>query len=193
MVNYFLFFLSNLLVNNLVLIQFLGLCPFIGTSKKCNSAYGLGYATIFVITFSSVLSWIINFYILIPLDLTCLRIMTYMFIISFSVQISEIVIKKSSPILYKLLGIYLPLITSNCSVLAVPLLSIKMNFNFLESFLYGLSSSIGFFLVLTIFSNIRERLSSADVPLPFQGNPIALITASLLSISFMGFSGFVKI
>ncbi|XBC39333.1 MAG: electron transport complex subunit RsxA [Buchnera aphidicola (Nurudea shiraii)] len=190
--DYFSFFLGNLLVNNLVLVQFLGLCPFMGTSKKFESAIGLGYATIFVVTCASVLSWIINFYILIPLGLVCLRIMTYMFIISSSVQITEIVIKKVSPILYRILGVYLPLITSNCSVLAIPLLHAKMNFNFLESILYGFSSSVGFFVVLIIFSSIRERLLSSDIPLPFKGNPISLITASLLSVAFMGFNGLIK-
>ncbi|XBC38432.1 MAG: electron transport complex subunit RsxA [Buchnera aphidicola (Floraphis choui)] len=193
MVIYFSFFLGNLLVNNLVLVQFLGLCPFMGTSKKFGSAVGLGCATVFVITCVSILSWLVNYYILVPLNLVCLRIMTYMLIISVSVQIVEIIIKKVSPILYRLLGIYLPLITSNCSVLAIPLSSIRFNFNFLESFLYGFSSSIGFFLVLVIFSSIRERLFLSDVPAPFRGSPIALITASLMSVSFMGFNGLVKV
>ncbi|QCI23144.1 electron transport complex subunit RsxA [Buchnera aphidicola] len=191
--NYFSLFLSNILVNNLVLINFLGLCPFMGTSKKFSTAIGLGSATVFVITIISILSWLVNYYILIPLNLICLRIMTYMLIISVSVQIIEIVIRTFSPILYRLLGIYLPLITSNCSVLAIPLLCLNLNFNFLESVVYGFSSSIGFFLVLVVFSSIRERLLLSDIPFPFKGNPIALITASFMSVAFMGFNGLVRV
>ncbi|ANF16920.1 electron transporter RsxA [Buchnera aphidicola (Schlechtendalia chinensis)] len=190
--NYFSFFLSNILVNNLVLTQFLGLCPFMGTSKKFVSAMGLGCATVFVITCTSIIIYLINSHVLVLLNLECLRIMTYMLIISVSVQIVEIIMRKVSPVLYRLLGIYLSLITSNCSVLAIPLLSLHLNFSFFESFLYGLSSSIGFLLILVIFSSIRERLSLSDVPILFRGNPIALITASLMSVAFMGFSGLVK-
>ncbi|XBC43414.1 MAG: electron transport complex subunit RsxA [Buchnera aphidicola (Meitanaphis flavogallis)] len=193
MVSYVLFFLNNMLVNNLVLVQFLGLCPFMGTSKTVNAAIGLGCATIGVITCISIISWIINYVVLVPLDLLCLRIMTYMLVISVSVQIVETIIKKVSPVLYRSLGIYLPLITSNCSVLAIPLSNIRLNFNFLQSFLYGLSASIGFLLVLTMFSKIRERLFLSDVPYPFKGNPIALITASLMSVSFMGFNGLLNV
>ncbi|XBC44469.1 MAG: electron transport complex subunit RsxA [Buchnera aphidicola (Schlechtendalia peitan)] len=191
--SYFSFFLNNILISNLVLVQFLGLCPFMGTSKKFSSAIGLGCATILVITCASIFSYLINCYVLILLHLECLRIMTYMLLIAVNVQIIEIVLKKFSPVLYRVLGIYLSLITSNCSVLALPLLSLHFNFNFFKSILYGFSSSIGFFLVLVIFSSIRERLFISNIPIPFRGSPIALITASLMSVAFMGFSGLVNI
>lgn len=190
---YFLLFMSNILINNFVLVRFLGLCPFMGISKTINSAVGMGVSTTCVIVFVSLISWIINCYILIPFQLEHLRIMIYMLVISISVQIIEILIKKFSPVLYKLLGIYLPLITTNCSVLAIPLLNTRLNFGFIESFVYGLSSALGFFLVLVIFSSIRERISESDIPIYFRGYPIVLITASLLSVSFMGFNGLIKL
>lgn len=190
---FFLLFMSNILINNFVLVRFLGLCPFIGISKTINSAIGMGLATTSVIVFVSAVSWLINYYILVPFCLEHLCIMTYMLVISISVQIVEIIIKSISPILYRLLGIYLPLITTNCSVLAIPLMNAKLHFNFIESVLYGLSSSLGFFLVLVIFSSIRERISESDIPTPFRGFPIVLITASLMAIAFMGFNGLIKL
>ncbi|WP_148140864.1 electron transport complex subunit RsxA [Buchnera aphidicola] len=192
MMHFFLLFVSNILINNFILVRFLGLCPFMGISRTIDSAIGMGLATTCVIVFVSIISWLINFYILIPFHLIHLCTMTYMLIIAVSVQIFEIIVKKVSSTLYRLLGIYLPLITTNCSVLAIPLMNTKLNSNFIESVLYGFSSSLGFFLVLVIFSSIRERISESDVPMYFRGYPIALITASLLAIAFMGFDGLIK-
>ncbi|CUR53641.1 Electron transport complex subunit RsxA [Serratia symbiotica] len=192
--NEYLFVLFNaIFVNNFVLVKFLGLCPFIGVSNKIENAVGMGIATTFVMTISSVISWIINTYILIPLELTYLQILSFILIISVVVQFTEMVVHKISPILYRILGIFLPLITTNCAVLGVVLLNIQLNYNFLYSIIYGFSSALGFSLVIVLFSGIRERLISADIPKPFRGSSIILITAGLMSLSFMGFNGLVKV
>ncbi|QCI17523.1 electron transport complex subunit RsxA [Buchnera aphidicola (Acyrthosiphon lactucae)] len=193
MKHYILFFISNILIENFILVKFLGLCPFLGASSKIETALGMSFATTFVILISSVLLWCVNFFILSPFDLVYLRIIAYMLIISFSVQFLEIVLRNTSPILYRLLGIYLPLITTNCAVLAIPLFSLYLNHTFLECLCYGISASLGFTLVMIIFSCIRERIILSDIPLPFQGAPIILITVSLISITFMGFKGLIKI
>ncbi|AHG60257.1 electron transport complex subunit RsxA [Buchnera aphidicola] len=192
MQHYFLFFVSNILIENFILVKFLGLCPFLGASSKIETSIGMSFATTFVILLSTVLLWLVNFFILLPLDLVYLRIIAYMLIISVSVQFLEIVLSSTSPILYRLLGIFLPLITTNCTVLAIPLFSLYANHTFLDSVLYGISASFGFTLVMIIFSCIRERIVLSDVPLPFQGAPVILITASIMSIAFMGFQGLVK-
>ncbi|CBA30621.1 electron transport complex subunit RsxA [Cronobacter turicensis] len=192
MTDYLLLFVGTVLVNNFVLVKFLGLCPFMGVSKKLESAIGMGMATTFVMTLATILSWIIDHLILVPLELVYLRTMAFILVIAVVVQFTEMVVRKTSPALYRLLGIYLPLITTNCAVLGVALLSINLNHTFLQSALYGFSAAVGFSLVMVLFAAIRERLVVADVPLPFRGNAIALVTAGLMSLAFMGFSGLVK-
>ncbi|QCI22573.1 electron transport complex subunit RsxA [Buchnera aphidicola] len=192
MKHYILFFVSNILIENFILVKFLGLCPFLGASSKIETACGMSFATTFVVLISSVLLWCVNFFVLLPLDLVYLRIIAYMLIISCSVQFLEIVLRNTSPILYRVLGIFLPLITTNCAVLAIPLFSLYLNHTFLECIFYGISASLGFTLVMIIFSCIRERIISSDIPLPFQGAPIILITVGLISITFMGFKGLIK-
>ncbi|EOI3445509.1 electron transport complex subunit RsxA [Cronobacter turicensis] len=192
MTDYLLLFVGTVLVNNFVLVKFLGLCPFMGVSKKLESAIGMGMATTFVMTLATILSWIIDHLILVPLGLVYLRTMAFILVIAVVVQFTEMVVRKTSPALYRLLGIYLPLITTNCAVLGVALLSINLNHTFLQSALYGFSAAVGFSLVMVLFAAIRERLVVADVPLPFRGNAIALVTAGLMSLAFMGFSGLVK-
>ncbi|ELQ5983128.1 electron transport complex subunit RsxA [Cronobacter sakazakii] len=192
MTDYLLLFVGTVLVNNFVLVKFLGLCPFMGVSKKLESAIGMGMATTFVMTLATIFSWIINHLILVPLELVYLRTMAFILVIAVVVQFTEMVVRKTSPALYRLLGIYLPLITTNCAVLGVALLSINLNHTFMQSALYGFSAAVGFSLVMVLFAAIRERLVVADVPLPFRGNAIALVTAGLMSLAFMGFSGLVK-
>ncbi|ELY4722237.1 MULTISPECIES: electron transport complex subunit RsxA [Cronobacter] len=192
MTDYLLLFVGTVLVNNFVLVKFLGLCPFMGVSKKLESAIGMGMATTFVMTLATIFSWVIDHLILVPLELVYLRTMAFILVIAVVVQFTEMVVRKTSPALYRLLGIYLPLITTNCAVLGVALLSINLNHTFMQSALYGFSAAVGFSLVMVLFAAIRERLVVADVPLPFRGNAIALVTAGLMSLAFMGFSGLVK-
>ncbi|NDJ57378.1 electron transport complex subunit RsxA [Enterobacteriaceae bacterium 4M9] len=192
MSDYLLLFIGTVLVNNFVLVKFLGLCPFMGVSKKLETAIGMGLATTFVMTLATVFSWLIDHLILVPLELVYLRTMSFILVIAVVVQFTEMVVRKTSPALYRLLGIFLPLITTNCAVLGVALLSINLNHSFLQSALYGFSAAVGFSLVMVLFASIRERLAVADVPAPFKGNAIALITAGLMSLAFMGFSGLVK-
>lgn len=193
MKNYFLFFLSNILIDNFILVKFLGLCPFTGASNKLKIAVGISFATTFVIFVSTIILWFINVLILSPFDLVYLRIIIYMLIISFFVQFLEIILRNTSPFLYRILGIFLPLITTNCAVLAIPLFCLYENYTFLESIFYAISSAFGFSLVTIIFASIRERILHADIPFAFQGAPIVLITISLISITFMGFRGLIKI
>jgi len=180
---------STIFVNNLVLSKFLGLCPFMGVSKKLESAIGMGMATAFVLTLSSVLSYIANKYLLIPFEIEYLKTVVFILLIAVVVQVTEMMVHKTSPVLYNVLGIYLPLITTNCAVLGVALLNVQENNNFIFSALYGLGGAIGFTLVMVLFASIRERLEMADVPISFRGAPIALITAGFMSVAFMGFSG----
>jgi len=189
---YFLILISTVLVNNFVLVKFLGLCPFMGVSKKVDSAIGMGFATTFVMTLSAVLSYLINTYLLVPFNLEFLQTIGFILTIAAVVGFTEMAIHKTSPVLYQVLGIYIPLITTNCAVLGLALLNVSEQHNFLESALYGFGAAVGFTLVLVLFSAIRERLEYADIPKPFQGAPIALITAGLMSIAFMGFGGLVK-
>lgn len=191
MSDYLLIIVATVLVNNFVLVQFLGLCPFMGVSKKVETSMGMALATTFVLTLSSVSSYLVEQYLLAPLELTYLRTISYILVIAAVVQLTEMWIRKSSPLLHEVLGIYLPLITTNCAVLGVALLNVREAHNFVESALFGLGASIGFSLVLVLFSAMRERIAVADVPEVFQGAPIALITAGLMSLAFMGFAGLV--
>ena len=192
MTEYALILISTVLVNNFVLVKFLGLCPFMGVSRKLETATGMGLATTFVLTMSSVLSYLANEYLLIPFGVEYLRTITFIVVIAVVVQFTEMVVHKTSPLLYNVLGIFLPLITTNCAVLGVALLNIQAGHGFIQSVVYGFGAAVGFSLVLTLFATIRERVAVADVPLPFRGAAIALITAGLMSLAFMGFSGLVK-
>jgi len=189
---YALILISTILVNNFVLVKFLGLCPFMGVSRKLETATGMGLATTFVLTLSSICSYLANEYLLAPLGLEYLRTITFILVIAVVVQFTEMVMHKTSPLLYQVLGIFLPLITTNCAVLGVALLNVQEGHGFIESALYGFGAAVGFSLVLVLFSAVRERIAVADVPAPFQGNAIALITAGLMSLAFMGFSGLVS-
>ncbi len=193
MVEYFLLLISTVLVNNFVLVKFLGLCPFMGVSSKVETAVGMSFATTFVLTLASACSYVVDHFLLAPLGLEYLRTLSFILVIAVVVQFTEMVIHKTSPLLYRLLGIFLPLITTNCAVLGVALLNVNEGHNFLQSVVYGFGASVGFSLVLVLFSAMRERIQVADVPQPFQGPAIALITAGLMSLAFMGFSGLVKI
>jgi electron transport complex protein RnfA len=189
MKEYFLILLSTVLVNNFVLVQFLGLCPFMGVSRKLETATGMALATTFVLTLSSACSYLVNAYILEPLDIVYLRTIAFILVIAVVVQLTEMFVHKTSPILYRVLGIFLPLITTNCAVLGVALLNIRQDHSFMESLIYGFGASIGFSVVLILFAAMRERITVADVPETFKGPAIALITAGLMSLAFMGFSG----
>lgn len=189
MENYVLILISTVLVNNFVLVKFLGLCPFMGVSKKTDAALGMGLATTFVLTLSSILSYLIYNYLLLPFGLEFLQTIAFILAIAAVVGFTEMAIHKTSPVLYQVLGIYLPLITTNCAVLGVALLNVGEQNNFIESAFFGMGAAIGFTLVMVMFASIRERLEVADVPGPFKGAPIALITAGLMSMAFMGFGG----
>ena len=192
MSEYLLLLIGTVLVNNFVLVKFLGLCPFMGVSRSVDTATGMALATTFVLTLSSICSYLANEYLLEPLGLEYLRTITFILVIAAVVQFTEMVVHKTSPLLYKVLGIFLPLITTNCAVLGVALLNVQQHFNFIESAVYGFGAAVGFSLVLILFSSIRERVAAADVPLPFRGPAIALVTAGLMSLAFMGFSGLIK-
>ncbi|HIE77842.1 MAG TPA: electron transport complex subunit RsxA [Candidatus Thioglobus sp.] len=186
---YVLILVSTILVNNFVLVKFLGLCPFMGVSKNIDSAIGMGFATTFVLTLASISSYLINSYILIPFELEYLRTIAFIVAIAAVVGFTELVVHKTSPVLHQSLGVFLPLITTNCAVLGVALLNVGQSNGFLASGVYGFGAAIGFSFVLVLFSAIRERIESANVPAIFQGVPIALITAGLMSMAFMGFIG----
>lgn len=180
---------STIFVNNIVLAKFLGLCPLMGVSNKYSSALGMGIATTFVLTLAAVSSWCIQNWILVPLHLEFLQILSFILVIAVIVQFTELVMRKMSPVLHKALGVYLPLITTNCAVLGVALLNVLSKHSWFESLIYGFGSALGFTLVMVIFASIRERLSVADVPELFSGTPVAMITTGFLSLAFMGFSG----
>ncbi|MCL1048974.1 electron transport complex subunit RsxA [Shewanella abyssi] len=192
MSEYLLLLVSTVLVNNFVLVKFLGLCPFMGVSSKLESAIGMSMATTFVLTLASILSYLVNQYLLLPFDLGYLRTMGFILVIAVVVQFTEMLVQKTSASLHRALGIYLPLITTNCAVLGVALLNINEDHNFLESAIFGFGAAVGFSLVLILFSAMRERLAAADVPAPFRGGAIAMVTAGLMSLAFMGFTGLVK-
>lgn len=193
MTDYLLLFVGTVLVNNFVLVKFLDALSVYGGFQKLETAMGMGLATTFVMTLASICASLIDTWILIPLNLIYLRTTAFILVIAVVVQFTEMVVRKTSPVLYRLLGIFLPLITTNCAVLGVALLNINLGHNFLQSALYGFSAAVGFSLVMVLFAAIRERLAVADVPAPFRGNAIALITAGLMSLAFMGFSGLVKL
>jgi len=193
MTEYLLLLVSTVLVNNFVLVKFLGLCPFMGVSSKLESAIGMSFATTFVLTIAAMSSYLVETYILTPLGLEYLRTLSFILVIAVVVQFTEMVVHKTSPTLYRLLGIFLPLITTNCAVLGVALLNINEKHNFIESAIYGFGAAVGFSLVLILFAAMRERIAAADVPAPFKGTSIAMITAGLMSLAFMGFTGLVKL
>lgn len=193
MTEFLLLLVSTVLVNNFVLVKFLGLCPFMGVSGKLETAIGMSLATTFVLTLASLCSYLVDHYLLAPLDLLYLRTLAFILVIAVVVQFTEMVVHKTSPTLYRLLGIFLPLITTNCAVLGVALLNVNARHNFISSVIYGFGAAAGFSLVLILFAAMRERLAAADVPLPFKGAAIAMITAGLMSLAFMGFTGLVKV
>ena len=192
MVHYLFILIGAVLVNNVVLVRILGLCPFMGVSKKLETAFGMGAATTFVLTLGTGASWIIDHALLAPFDLLYLRTIAFIVTIAAIVQLTETVIKKTSPVLHQVLGIYLPLITTNCAVLGIPLLALGAKYGFVEALLFGGGSSLGFSLSLILFAGIRERIEGADVPTYFKGTAIALVTGGLMSLAFMGFAGLDK-
>ena len=189
MKEHLLILVSTVLANNFVLVRFLGLCPFMGVSNKIEGAIGMSVATAFVLTLSSVSSYLVDRYVLQPLDLAYLATLSFILVIAVVVQLTEMVMRKTSPLLYRILGIFLPLITSNCAVLGVALLNRQEQHGLLESALYGFGAAAGFGLVLVMFSAMRERIAYADVPVHFRGSSIGLVTAGLMALAFMGFNG----
>jgi len=187
-----LIIIATVLVNNFVLVKFLGLCPFLGASTKLETALGMSLATTLVLTLASASSYLIDVWLLIPLQLEYLRLISFILIIAGAVQFTEMLIRKSSPMLYQVLGLYLPLITTNCAVLGVALLNIHQSSSLLEALAYGVGAGSGFCLVMILFAGIRERLDAADVPAAFKGAAIALVTAGMMSMAFIGFTGLVQ-
>ena len=183
--------ISTILVNNFVLVQFLGLCPFMGVSSKLETAIGMAGATTFVLTLAALSSYMVNTWILIPLNLEYLKTISFILVIAVVVQFTKMFIEKSSPLLYRVLGVFLPLITTNCAVLGVALQNTAKARTLMESTLYGFGAALGFSMVLILFAAMRERLAVADIPIPFKGAAIGMITAGLMSLAFMGFSGLV--
>ena len=189
--SYFAIIIGAIFVNNVVLAQFLGICPFLGVSSKVDTSLGMGAAVTFVMALASIVAWSIQEFILVPLHIEYMQTIVFILVIAALVQMVEIVLKKVSPSLYQALGIFLPLITTNCAVLGVAILMIQKEFNLLQSFTYSVSTAVGFALALVIFAGIRERLELDDMPKAMRGIPIALITAAILAMAFMGFSGLV--
>ena len=181
--------LGAILANNFIFSQFLGICPFLGVSKKVDTASGMGIAVTFVMGLASAITWLVNTFILIPLDLGYMQTVAFILVIASLVQFIEMFLQKSMPTLYTALGVYLPLITTNCAVLGVALLNIQNSYNFIESVVYGITGGLGFLLAIVLFASIRERLVFADYPKNWDGFPIALVTAGLMALAFMGFSG----
>jgi electron transport complex protein RnfA len=181
--------LGAILIENFILVKFLGICPFLGVSKKMDTAAGMGLAVTFVMALASVFTWLVNHYLLVPLNLQYMQTLAYILVIASLVQFVEMFLQKSVPGLYRALGIYLPLITTNCAVLGVAVLNKTKGYNLLESLVYGISGGIGFLVAILLFSSIRERLEFSDHPKAFEGFPITLVSAGLLAMAFMGFSG----
>ncbi|MEQ1766544.1 MAG: electron transport complex subunit RsxA [Methylotenera sp.] len=190
--HYIMILIGTVLVNNIVLVKILGLCPFMGVSKKLEASIGMAGATAFVLSIGSMTSWGINQYLLEPNGLQYLRTLSFIVIIAGVVQLTEMVMEKNFPPLYQGLGIFLPLITTNCAVLGIPLLNAQASHSFAESLFFGLGGAIGFSLVLILFASMRERLEAADVPVTLRGSAIAMVTAALMSLAFMGFAGLDK-
>ena len=181
--------LGAILANNFIFSQFLGICPFLGVSKKVDTAVGMGFAVTFVMGLASAITWAVNQFILVPFDLGYMQTVAFILVIAALVQFIEMFLQKSMPSLYTALGVYLPLITTNCAVLGVALLNIQNNYNFISSVVYGITGGLGFLLAIVLFASIRERLVFADYPKNWDGFPIALVTAGLMALAFMGFSG----
>lgn len=177
------------MVENFILVKFLGICPFLGVSKKMDTALGMGLAVIFVMGLASIFCWVVNEWLLAPFNLEYMQTVVYILVIAALVQFVEMFLQKAVPSLYQALGIYLPLITTNCAVLGVALLNTQYGYNFLESVVYGITGGIGFTIAIVLFASVRERLEFADCPKSFEGFPIALVTAGLIALAFMGFSG----
>ena len=190
-VSYFAIIIGAIFVNNVVLAQFLGICQFLGVSSKIETSLGMGAAVTFVMALSSIVTWLIQTYILVPFGIEYMQTIVFILVIAALVQMVEIILKKVSPSLYQALGIFLPLITTNCAVLGVAILMIQKEYTLLQGVVYGVSTALGFALALVIFAGLRERLEFEEVPKAFRGVPIALITASILAMAFMGFSGLV--
>ena len=191
-ISYFAIIIGAILVNNVVLAQFLGICPFLGVSSKVETSMGMGAAVTFVMALAALVAWLIQTYVLVPLDIVYMQTIVFILVIAALVQMVEIILKKVSPSLYQALGIFLPLITTNCAVLGVAILMIQKEFNLLQSVTYSVATAIGFALALVLYAGIRERLEFEDMPRSMQGVPIALVTAGILAMAFMGFSGLVK-
>jgi electron transport complex protein RnfA len=187
--NLFALFITAIFINNFIFSKFLGICPFLGVSKKVETAAGMGVAVIFVITLASAATWLVYNYILVPMNLEYLYNIAFILIIASLVQFVEMFIKKSSPSLYQALGVFLPLITTNCAVLGVAVLNMESKYNFIQSLVNGIGAAIGFTISIVLMAGVRERLEKCPIPKPFQGFPIALITAGLMAIAFLGFSG----
>lgn len=185
-------FISAILINNFVLYYFLGICPFLGVSKKLDAAFSMGLAVTFVMTITAVISWVINHWILIPYNLDYLQTVSFILVIASLVQLVEMFIRKISPPLYQALGIYLPLITTNCAIMGLALLAARKNFNFPETVVFGVGSGIGFTLAIILMAGIREELDLADIPEPLKGAGIALIVAGIMALAFSGFSGMIR-
>ncbi|MCI5834221.1 MAG: electron transport complex subunit RsxA [Prevotella sp.] len=189
MLEYISIIITAIFINNIVLAQFLGICPFLGVSKRISSAVGMGMAVTFVITIATTVTWLLQYFVLTPLGLEFLQTIAFILVIAFLVQLLEIVMKKTVPAMYQALGVFLPLITTNCAVLGVAILVVQKGFNLMESITYGVATSIGFTLALWIFAGIREQLELSDSPRAMRGTPLALLCAGLLALAFMGFSG----
>ncbi|KGN71248.1 electron transport complex subunit RsxA [Porphyromonas sp. COT-239 OH1446] len=193
MLHYLVIFVAAVFVNNVVLSQFLGICPFLGVSKKVDTALGMGAAVAFVLAIATIVTFLIQTYILEPMGITYMQTISFILVIAALVQMVEIMLKKVSPALYQALGVFLPLITTNCCVLGVAILVIQKEFSLLESVIYAISTAIGFTLALVVFAGIREQLSRTELPAAMRGIPIALISAGILAMAFMGFSGIVRL
>ena len=188
--SYFAIIIGAIFVNNVVLAQFLGICPFLGVSSKVETSMGMGAAVTFVMAIAAVVAWLIQAYVLVPLDIVYMQTIVFILVIAALVQMVEIMLKKLSPSLYQALGIFLPLITTNCAVLGVALLNVQNDYNFISSVVYGITGGLGFLLAIFLFAAVREQLEvSSDIPKSFEGFPIALVTAGLMALAFMGFSG----
>lgn len=192
MTELFVILIGTVFVNNFVLARFLGLCPFLGVSRSLEAAAGMSLATAFVLTLSSALSYLLHHYVLVPFELEYLRTIAFILVIAASVQFTEIMVRRMSPLLHQVLGIYIPLIATNCAVLGVALLNVQQSTGFVQSVIFGFGAATGFALVLVLFAAIRERLEAADIPAPFRGTAIALMTAGLMSLAFMGFAGMAR-
>ncbi len=192
MTDLILIILATVLVNNFVLTKFLGLCPFLGASSRFETATGMALATTYVLTLASGLSYLLNTWVLIPTDTEYLRLLSFILVIAGTVQFTELLIRKTSPLLHQVLGLFLPLITTNCAVLGIALLNVQQSDSFAAALAYGLGGGLGFSLVIALFAGLRERTEASDVPATFRGPAVALVTASFMALAFMGFAGMIR-